>query len=114
MESIIKNISESQTQMLGECLLATPTNKWSYDNVKEFITKNLASFNKITLDFLFSKISDDNQFSMLHWEKFPVEYQYQYLMDKPIKQILKLLENYSCKWTEEEKEVFLKQYFLNK
>lgn len=109
-----ENVGENQIQMLGECLVTTPTNKWSYDNVKEFINRNLTSFNKTTLDFLYSKISDDNQFSMLHWEKFPVEYQYQYLMDKPIKQILKLLENYSCKWTDEEKEVFLKQYFLNK
>lgn len=109
-----RNITHGQIQMLGECLITTPTSRWSFDNVSEFISKNLVSFNKKTLDFLYSKISDDNQFRMLHWEKFPVEYQYQYLMDKPIKQILKLLENYSCKWTEEEKEVFLKQYFLNK
>lgn len=109
-----ENISENQIQMLGECLITTPTSRWSFDNVSEFISKNLVSFNKTTLDFLYSKISDDNQFRMLHWEKFPVEYQYLYLMDKPIKQILKLLENYSCKWTDEEKEVFLKQYFLNK
>lgn len=108
------NITHDQIQMLGECLITTPTSRWSFDNVSEFISKNLVSFNKTTLDFLYSKISDDNQFRMLHWEKFPVEYQYRYLMDKPVEQILKLLGNYSCKWTDEEKEVFLKQYFLNK
>lgn len=105
-----KNISNEQLIALGECLIDIKTEVLNYDIVKEFITENLKNFNNKTLDFLYKLIQSDNQYNTLHWEKFPNEYQMRFLKEKPLNEVLKLLTNYNCTWTIEQKESFLKEY----
>lgn len=108
-------MSDDQIRRMGEL---TPDIIKPRDNPSEmvtFIKDNLHKFSDETLDILFEKhAGHDNQFKLFHWEKFPVKYQQRYLMNKPIDQVLKVIENYSCKWTVEQKDEFLKQYYEKK
>ena len=108
-----KNISKEQLIVMGECLMSINASILSYDVVSVFILENLKNFNSKTLDFLYTMIRSDNQYKTLHWEKFPNEYQMRFLKEKPLDEVLKLLTNYSCTWTIEQKSVFLKE-FTNK
>lgn len=82
------------------------------DSVKNFLKDNLPKLETDTIDKLFELYcSHDNQFKLLHWENFPIEYQYKYLLGKPFSEVLKITNNYSCKWTDEQKEEFYSQYF---
>ena len=108
-----KNISDAQIAQLGECLITMPVDQLKYTETKSFIEKNLSKFNSKTLDYFYLNMTANNQFNTLHWEKFPVVYQHKYLMDKPIEKILKLITDYSCKWTNEEKESFIKEWSKN-
>ena len=103
-------ISDSQIKMLGECLMAVPKAFLSYDSLKEFLSKNLTAFNNKTLDYLYGLMTSDNQYKALHWENFPQEYQHRFLKAKPFTEVLSILTGYSCKWTPEQKEAFLKEY----
>jgi len=105
-----KKISKEQLIALGECLTNIETKVLNYEEVNGFISENLKSFNNKTLDFLYNLIQSDNQFKTLHWEKFPSEYQMRFLKAKPLDEILKLITNYSCTWTIEQKESFLKEF----
>lgn len=107
------HVSKEQIEQLGECLLKMGKSETDYDNVKSFISKFLLRFNNTTLDHLYARISNGNQFNTLHWENFPVEYQKRYLSTMDVQMVLKTLHDYSCKWTTEEKASFLKEY-LNK
>ena len=105
-----KNISSEQLILLGECLIGMETRILNYDEVNKFISENLRNFNNKTLDFLYGLIQSDNQFKTLHWEKFPNEYQMRFLKTRPLDEILKLLTNYSCTWSVEQKESFLREF----
>lgn len=103
-------LSDEQIQQLGESVM--PFIKGCGDEIKAFITDNLTKFKKETVDFIFDNYAHhDNQFRMFHWDKFPIEYQYRYLLERPIGEVLSIINHYSCKWTVEEKDIFLKQYY---
>lgn len=103
-------LSEEQKTKLGDTLLKISPKAYT-DTIREFIRTNLTSFSKDVKDYLFQFCSDDNQFNLFHWQNFPVEYQQKYLLNKPTANMLSILTNYSCKWSEEEKEEFLKKRF---
>lgn len=105
-----KNISPEQVVALGEQLLEIETSVLNYDTVNDFIVENLKRFSDKTLDFLYSKIQSDNQFKTLHWEKFPNAYQMRFLKGKNLNEVLSILSQYHCKWTEDEKRTFLKEF----
>lgn len=108
-----KNVSKEQFIALGECLLSIETKVLNYEEVNRFIAENLKNFSNKTLDFLYNLIQFDNQFKTLHWGKFPNEYQMRFLKTQPLDEILKLLTNYNCTWTVEQKTNFLKEYTNN-
>lgn len=105
-----KDISEAQVKQLGECLLSVPPKWLTYDDFKRFLSDNLTRFNNKTLDYLYGLMTADNQYKTLHWENFPQEYQHRFLKSQPFEDILKIITGYSCKWTVEQKELFLKEY----
>jgi len=107
-------ISEQQIKSLGKLLKSVPEKHLLYEELKEFIRTNILKFDNETLDYLYGKISSDNQFSFLYWENFPVEYQMKFLKSKSLDEILKLFTNYNCKWSIEEKQSFLKEYTSSK
>lgn len=102
-------LSEKQIQDLGETLIGIKSKDFT-DTIKEFVALNLLKFNDSTLDYFYGVMTSDNQFNTLHWEKFPSKYQMKYLNSFPIEEVLKILTNYSCKWTADEKQDFLKEY----
>jgi len=108
-----KNISEGQVVRMGRCLIDIDNKVISYDCVKEFIKNNLKKFDDETLEFFYKKMTSSNQFNLLHWENFPNHYQMKFLKSKNFGEIMTILNNYSCKWTMEEKENFLKDYLNN-
>ncbi len=105
------NITKEQIIQLGECLLVLTKDKLFYDHIKEFIGTNIMNFNNETLDYLYTFINSDNQYKTTYWENFSHNYQMKFLMSKPIDELLKILTSYNNKWTNEEKEEFLKKYF---
>jgi len=105
-----KNTSKNQISRLGECLIKLTQSRLGFDTVKDFISKFIHDFNHATLDFLYNFASDDNQFRLLNWQKFPVEYQMRYLKSKDFDLINKILNNYDCKWSSDQKKTFLKEY----
>lgn len=105
-----KNITKNQIQRLGERLINLKKDVINYDVVKNFIENNLKKFNEKTLDFLYQNIRSGNQFNTLHWENFPNNYQMKFLKSKSLDEVLKILTDYSCQWTVEEKYIFLKEY----
>jgi len=105
-----KSLTTEQIKAMGECIIKTPVSVLSYDPVKVFVANNLLSFSANTLDYLYGFSESDNQFRMFYWEKFPTEYQMKYLKSKNMEEVLKILTNYSCKWTIEQKKEFLKEY----
>lgn len=106
-----KNISNDQIKQLGELLIDMKKNELDQENLKGFISDNILLLNNKTLDFLYSLINTDNQFSYLNWQRFPVEYQMRFLKAKTFEEVYKILTNYDCKWTIQQKEDFLKQLF---
>ena len=102
-----KNISDEQIIKLGECLIGIRIN----DYHSKFIEQNILKFNDETVDYLFSSLTCDNPYRLLHWGKFPVKYQYKYLLIEPIDVVLKHFSDYSCKWTTEQKDEFLKEKY---
>jgi hypothetical protein len=105
------NLTLNQIQKLGKTIMKLKDYYFKYQEVESFISNNLINFEDETLDFCFNRITNDNQYKLFHWEKFPVKYQTKYLMDKPLNIILKLFNEYSCKWTLEEKDLFLQKYY---
>jgi hypothetical protein len=105
-----KNISDEQVSRLGECLITLNNRQLVFDSIKGFISKFILKFNHATLDFLYNFMSSDNQFRLLDWQKFPTEYQMRYLKYKDFDKVNKILNDYSCKWSSEEKKEFLKEY----
>lgn len=105
-----KNISDEQVARLGECLVNMHETQLKLDSPKSFIAKSILKFNHTTLDFLYRFTSDDNQFNLLHWQNFPVEYQMRYLKSKDFDKVNKILNDYGCKWSSEEKKSFLREY----
>lgn len=106
-----KNITKEHISKIGNLFIDFKF--FNGDLICNFIKSNLDHFDRKTLDFFYTKITIDNQFKMLHWENFPVEYQQRFLMNKPFEEILKILNTYSCKWTIDQKEELLKKYFNN-
>jgi len=100
------NISDEMISIMGTTLLNQDS--LLVDSIKHFICENMLKFNKETLDFLYRKISSNNQFRLFYWLNFPVEYQQKYLKEKSLNRVLELLNK--CNWTLEEKELFLKDY----
>lgn len=103
-------ISKEQIERLGECLTKLVHEVFSYSDVELFIKNNFHNFNKTTLDYLATLVDFDNHYRNFHWERFPTEYQMRFLERKSFDEVLKILTNYSCKWTVEEKESFLTEY----
>lgn len=106
-------LTSEQISKMGEMVIQTYANSKQYENVKSFLTANLKLFNDTILEFLYQYADNDNQYRALFWENFPVRYQQKFLMSKTISEVLKTMNNYNCKWNDEEKESFLKD-FTNK
>jgi hypothetical protein len=106
-----KLLSTEQVAMLGDMLVGMTKNELAHDYVKDFIANNLKFFNDTALDMLYKDIDAENKYRALHWENFPVRYQMKFLLNQPLEMILKLFSAYSCTWTIEQKEEFLKTYF---
>lgn len=107
-------LSDERIKQLGDILIDKIDKKKSmvdYECPKAFLTNNFVNLSDKVLDFFYEQISDDNQFKTFNWEKFPVRYQHKYLLSKNIEDVLKIIGGYSCRWTIEEKESFLKAYF---
>lgn len=99
-----QHLSLEQVQQIGECLIGLKQGDFKNDGVEQFTSKWMKSFTESTLEYLFQFISSDNQFRMFHWENFPFEYQQRYLKSRTFQQLLTITGNYSCKWTEKQKE----------
>jgi hypothetical protein len=108
-----QQFSKEQIQELGETLININPCYLKYREIENFINTNIKDFNKKTLDHFYNLITSDNQYKTFHWEIFPVEYQYKFLLNKNIEDVLKIITEYSCKWTIEEKDIFLKEYYSN-
>ena len=108
-----KHITDEHIVRLGETLIGRERRIFGDNEVLSFVANNLKKFNDKTLDYLFGFITNDNQFKVFHWEKFPYRYQCRYLMNLEFKDI-KILFSSSCRWTDEEKETFLAEYFRNR
>jgi len=107
------DITPNQIELLGSTIPSL-CNKDLPDVIKQFIEIHLKDFNDYTLEFLITKVNSTNQFSTLHWNKFPNKYQGRFLMEKNINEIIQLLSHYSCTWLKEDKEAFLAEYLKNK
>lgn len=103
-----KAMPKEQIQRLGRTLINHQGE--FYDIIKSFIADNMESFDDETLEYFYSKISHDNQFKTFHWQNFPVRYQQRYLQEKQLKEILSVITNSNCKWTDQQKEDFLRDY----
>lgn len=103
-------LTDMQIEKLGTVAISTYASIKSYDNVKTFLKDNLNRFNDGILDFLYQYADSDNQFRSLYWQNFPVRYQQIFLMEKTIDEVLKIITGYQCKWTDEQKQEFLKGY----
>lgn len=103
-------LTDEQVERLGKVAISTYASIKSYDNVKTFLRDNLNRFNDEILDFLYQYADGDNQFRSLYWENFPVRCQQKFLMGKTMTEVLKIITGYQCKWTEDEKSLFLKMY----
>lgn len=106
-----QNLDAEKIQELGRTLIGKINRLKSDSIIGKFIKVNLYSFDNDTIDYLYTLISSDNQFKLLHWGNFPIKWQKKHLMNKNIEEVIKLFSNYSCKWTIEEKDSFLKEYY---
>lgn len=101
-------ISRDQIKRLGRTLIGR---KKFFDIIGNFVKENMEIFDKETLEYLYLLTSHANEYKIFHWQNFPIEYQQQYLMEKPIMEILKIITHYNCKWTDAQKEEFLRGYY---
>lgn len=106
------NCTEKQIEAMGEMLIGEKKFE-SRSVISRFAKSNMQSFNNETLDHLFKFIEGSNNYRDLYYTNFPFEYQKRFLMDKNISYVLEQLKGSELKWTEEQKETFLKK-FLNK
>lgn len=108
-----QKLSQAQINKLAYTLPDLHKDVLQYETVKEFIKLNMANLPKTVVDYLHGFASSDNQFKDFAWQNFPMEYQTKYLMNIDFDACMKILNNYDCKWTSEEKQAFLKKK-LNK
>ena len=113
--SIYSDLTKTQINAMGNIIISDITYYTvnGYDYVKQFVARHILDFSDKIVNALYKDISADNQFKTLNWKKFPVKYQQKYLMSRSFEGIMKILNNYDCKWTDEEKQSFLTKY-LNK
>jgi len=102
-------ISRDQIKRLGSTLIGKKGK--FYDITEEFVKKNMSIFDKATLEYFYLISSHGNQFNLFHWQNFPIEYQQRYLRERPILKILPIILDHNCKWTDEQKEEFLRGYY---
>lgn len=106
------SLSDSQIKLMGDLVPVLLLEKRKSDEMTRFTEKNLHKFNDSTIRVLFDNYaSKDNQFKTFHWEKFPVKYQHEYLLKRPIQEVLGVISHYSCSWSDKEKDEFLKRYY---
>lgn len=96
-------VSDTQIERLGECLINANTKHLQHDTVEKFVKNHMLKFNTKTLDFLYGMVTKDNKFRVLHWENFPREYQARFISSMPIDDALKVLTHYSCRLSPEDK-----------
>ena len=101
-------ISKDQIKRLGRTLIGC---KNFFDITKGFVRKRMEIFDKETLEYFYLISSHGNQFNLFHWQNFPIEYQQRYLKERPILKILPIILDHNCKWTDEQKEEFLRGYY---
>lgn len=104
-----KNITDEHISKLGERILDIK-GYTSYDNIRVFINRNLRKFNNKTLDFLLKDATHDNSYKVLHYEKFPLEYQIKYLMNIGDYNLFISLLSENDEFTNEEKINLTKRY----
>jgi len=102
-------IPRDQIKRLGRTLIGRKEK--FYDIIEKFVKNNMEIFDKETLEYFYLISSHDNQYKIFHWQNFPIEYQQRYLKERPISEILKILTGYECKWTDEQKDEFLRGYY---
>lgn len=106
-----KSISIEQIQRMGEILIEFGKDKILKKIASNFIEFNIKQLNAKTLDFLLDVSHSDNQYSSLHWSRFPNKYQMKFLKSKSFEDVFAIISKYDCKWSTEQKEQFLKEYF---
>lgn len=106
------DISDDQIKQLSSMLITLTDTHLGYEPVKKFISERIHQFSDEAIEFLFKKATGSNQYNLLHWEKFPEDYQEKFLMKSTLPQVIKLIDNHSCQWSIERKESFLRK-FLN-
>ncbi len=103
-------VSDEQIIELGECLIGEKFTSLRESSIEGFVKGNMLKFNTKTLDYLYGLASGDNHFRLLHWERFPAEYQEKYILDMDIESALAALGNYSCKLTPDRKVEILAKF----
>lgn len=104
------DISDAQVKQLSSMLTTLSDAHLGYEPVKKFISDRIHQFSEEAIEFLFKKATSGNQYNMLHWEKFPEDYQERFLMKSDLPQALTCIQNYSCQWSVERKENFLRKF----
>lgn len=102
-----KLITADHIEQIGRCLVKINPSTWG-DCIVKFIEKNMLSFCDVTLEYLYTLISRDNQYKVAHWTKFPSKYQERYLKELPFTEALKAVNDYSCTLKDHEKTNLLK------
>lgn len=96
---------------MGRALINIDSRSLQYEDVKNFVSNNLVKFDKETVDYFAHFITTDNQFNSFHWEKFPVWAQRRFLLTQDFPTVVKRLSEYHCKWTDKDREEFMREYF---
>lgn len=106
------NLTDDHIKQMGDFVVDFVVRpRDSSDYVKSFISDNLSKFSDKTISILFDKyIQSDNSYRLFHWDSFPIEYQYKYLLDKDIDFVLKTM-NSSSNWSTVQKDSFLRVYY---
>lgn len=104
------NLSQDKLERMGEKLIELPSSYFSYEEVKTFVKLYLKNLNEKTVEFLYKKVRSDNHYSTFHWENFPQAYQERFLLEKTFQEVFKIIGDYSCKWSEQQKRDFLRKY----
>lgn len=109
-------LPNDKIERLGELLVGIEKRYFAYDSINNFVRDCISYFNDKTLEYLFSLVvkSKNQSHKYIHWTTLPIKYQYKYLMDKNIEDVLMTLNKYDCNWTLEEKDKFLKEYYAKR
>lgn len=106
------SLTDDHIAKMGDLIPSVFNPRDNTSEIKNFIKDNISKFNDSVVRELFDKYcSHENQYKMFHWQNFPLKYQYEYLLERPIDEVLNIVNHYSCPWSVEDKDEFLKRYY---